>query len=140
MAMTFKFYGDAGLVTEAATVINQASSGATGAVEVPLWIGSTDTTKQIQADSNPGIDNLTVSVSDSAPASGQAASSASLALTYAGLASAIPGAPIDLGVTEILGGVSNAVPIWISVEASNLTDGTYTDLGLVIADAFQTTI
>lgn len=140
MAMTFHFYGDAGLLAQAAVAIYQASSGATGAVDVQIWIGSNDATKKIQANSNPGVDHLVVTITDSAPSSGQAVSAAQLALTQIGLDTATPGASLDLGVTEILGGVAEAVTFWLRVEASSLVDGTYTDLGLKIAAAIQTAI
>lgn len=140
MAMTFNFYGDAGLLAAAATTIYQASSGATGAVDVQIWIGSTDATKKIQANSNPGVDHLVVTVTDSAPSSGQAASAVQLSLTQLGLDMATPGASLDLGVTEILGGVAESVTFWLRVEATSLVDGTYTDLGLKVAAAIQTTV
>lgn len=140
MAMTFKFYGDSGLLALAAPAIYQASSGATGAVDAQIWLGSTDATKKIQANSNPGVDHLVVTLTDSAPSSGQAVSGAQLALTQLGLDTATPGASLDLGVTEILGGVAEAVTFWLRFEASSLVDGTYTDLGLKVAAAIQTTV
>lgn len=140
MPMTFQIYGDAGLVTPAAIAIAQASDGSTGAVDVQLWLGSTDVTKQLQASADPGVDNLIISATDSAPASGQAVAGMQLALTQAALTAATPGASLDLAENTIVGGVAGAVTFWLRVEATSLVDGTYTDLGLKITAALQTTI
>lgn len=137
MALTFKIYSDSGLVTEADPVINQASDGTTGAVDIQLWLGSNTASKQLQASSSPGVDNIVVSIADSAPAAGQAASSIKLALTQAGLTAATAGASLDLGEHTAASGVGNAITFWARVTASLLTGGTYTDLSLALADVIE---
>lgn len=140
MALTFNYYADSGLVTDFDPALYQASDGSTGPLDVEFWIGSSDDTKQLQAASDPGVDNLVLTITDSAPASGQAASSIILALSEADLDTNTPGASLDLGVAGILGGVAEAFPVWMRFEASSLTVGQYTDLGLSLAGVLESAI
>lgn len=140
MATTFNYYGDAGLVTPANPALAQASDGSSDPVDVQIWIGSADATRKIQDAVDPGVSHLAVSVTDSAPGSGQAVSTIKLAATQSALTSAVAGASLDLGVTEILGGVSEAVDIWMRFDASSLTAGQYTDIGLTLGSVLDTAI
>lgn len=140
MALTFNYYAAAGLVTLFDPALYQASDGSTGPLDVEFWIGSTDDTKQLQAASDPGIDNLVLTVTDSAPASGQASSSIILALSEADLDANTPGASLDLGVATLLGGVAEALSVWMRFEASSLTVGQYTDLGLSLSSVMESAI
>jgi len=70
---------------------------------------------KFQANSDPGVDPITLSVVDSAPGSGQPASALKLALTQSGLATAVGGDPLDLG-TEILFGAVNGVQVWVEFD------------------------
>lgn len=141
MAITFKVFSDSGLVTEAAPIINQASDGSTGAVDVQLWLGSTDSAKMIQDASDPGVDDIIMKIVDSNTGSGQAAGAIKLALTQGGLTAATAGASLNLGVDTINGGVSNAVTFWARIEATLLTAGTYTDLSITTdTDVIETAI
>ncbi len=92
-----------------------------------FWIGSTDASIRFRALSNPGIDQVQLQIVDSASGSGQPASAIKLATTQAGLATAIGGATLDLGV-EILSGVANALPVW--VQFTDATGVVATDLAL----------
>lgn len=142
MSTTFGFFLDAGLTQPASSgmTINQADDGSTGAVDVQLWFGSTASGKKAQADSNPGVDNIVISIADSAPGTGQATSAVKLALTEGGLDTATAGAALDLGVTQVLSGTSNAVSLWARIQASLLTIGTYTDLSLQTVSLFESAV
>lgn len=95
------------------------------------WFGSPDDTKKVQANSAPGVDQITVSVADALPAGGQASTAIRLATTSGGLAGASPGASLSLGV-EILGGVANAQEIWVRIRASNHAVAYYDDLSITM--------
>lgn len=130
MATSLKAYADATLSSVVYSPnILQKSDGTTGPVDFVIYLGSVLTGKKIEAQSSPGVDQIVLSVSDSAAGSGQAASSVKLALTAGGLSTATAGASLDLG-TEILSGADNALAVHVRVEASNLSAGTYTDLTL----------
>jgi hypothetical protein len=140
MALTFKVFADSGLVTEAAPVVNQASDGSTGAVDVQLWVGSANTGKKIQDASAPGVDDLVMTIVDSNALSGQAVGAVKLALTQGALTAATAGASLNLGVDTINGGSANAVTFWMRVSATLLTAGNYTDLSLQLVDVIETDI
>lgn len=128
---TFKIYTDAALTTEFTGTLSftQNVDGSTGRQDVQLWLGSTSAGKTLQAQSNPGVDQIALSVVDSAPASGHPASEVKLALTQGGLAGATGGASLDLG-TAIASGVGNAVTFWIGVTDSTGVVGTSTELSV----------
>lgn len=134
MALTFGFFEDANLTTPVSTLsFTFESDGSTGPLDKVIYLGSTDGTKTLQAVSNPGVDPITVSVSDSAPGAGQETTAVKLATTQAGLDTATPGASLSLG-TSISGGTANAQPIWMRVEPTDLTVGTSTELTLTTND------
>jgi hypothetical protein len=85
----------------------------------------------------PGVNQLAVSVVDADSLTGAPDTDIKLALTEAGLATATPGDPLDLGV-EILSGVANGVPFWVQYDDSIGTTAEYTDLTLKILDAQDT--
>lgn len=128
---TFKIYTDETLTTEFTGTLNftQNVDGSTGMQTAQLWLGSTSTGKTLQAQSNPGVDQITLSVVDSAPASGHPASEVKLALTEPGLAGATGGAPLNLG-TAISSGVGNKATFWIGVTDSTGVIGTSTELSV----------
>jgi hypothetical protein len=126
---TFKIYNNSNLTTEFTGFItaNQNVDGSTGMQKFQKWIGSTASGRTLQAESNPGVDQIVLSVTDAAAGSGHPVSDISLALTSVGLDSATPGASLNLG-TSILSGVVNAKEIWIGVEDSTGVVGTSTEL------------
>jgi hypothetical protein len=130
---TFAFYTDAALTSPFAgnLVAAQNADGSTDPIVTALYFGSTDEDRQAQADSNPGVDNLAVTIADSAPGTGHATTEVKLASTQGGLAGATPGASLSLGTT-VLGGVENAKPIWIQVDDATATIGTATELSIEI--------
>lgn len=130
MATSLKAYADATLSSAVYSPnILQKSDGTTGPVDFVIYLGSVLSGKKIEAQSDPGVDQIVLSVSDSAAGSGQAATSVKLALTAGDLSTATAGASLDLG-PQILSGADNALAVHVRVEASNLSPGTYTDLTL----------
>lgn len=66
-----------------------------------FWVGTPNSGNKLEADSNPGVDEITVSINDTSPGSGVEDSHIKLALTPGtGLDSAVAGDPLDIG-TEI---------------------------------------
>lgn len=130
MSITLKFYNNAGLSSEATLLdVLQAADGSSAAVDSVLYLGSVATGKKFEADSNPGVDAVVLSIADAASGSGIAASAVKLATTSGGLALAGAGVALSLG-TELLSGVSNALAIHVRIDAPALAVGAYTDLSL----------
>lgn len=128
---TLNIYLDAALTTQAVPpfVFQQFASGSGGPHQRQVFLGSTDTGALFEALSDPGVDQITLSITDASPGSGQEASSIKLAATLAGLASAVAGAALDLG-TSISAGAAGAKEIWI--EWDDTTGVVATDLNLSI--------
>lgn len=131
MALTFKLYTDAALTSLFSGTLSTShnSTGSTGRVDNKLYLGSTATSKTLQADSNPGVDQMTLTPADSAIGTGHEAAEVKLALSQAGLTAATGGVALNLG-TSILSGSANALEIWIGIEATYLTVGVSTELSL----------
>lgn len=142
MAFTFGFFEDAGLVTPKVgnLVIQQNADGSTPPVDSVLYLGSTDVTRKIQAESNPGVDNIVISVVDSDIPAGHPASEVKLALTLLGLDSAVGGASLDLGVAEVLGGVPGAIAVYSRVDDTTMVVGTSTELSFETANAIEVAV
>ncbi|SFM71210.1 hypothetical protein [Marinobacter pelagius] len=130
MAISLKVYNDAALsslLTKLSAL--QRSDGATGPVDSVIYLGSTESGKKFEAASNPGADDIVLSVADSDTGSGQSASAVKLSATASGLDSAVAGDPLTIG-PEILSGAANSVEVHIRIEATDLSEGTYTDLSV----------
>lgn len=201
--LSFKLYTDAALTIPFSgllQLIHQSSLSDNPQIIGPLYFGSTNSLNQLQANSDPGVDQITLSVVDllaewepshvyttgilrqpttpngfkyrvtSAGTSsaseptwpvvgiGSTVSDGSvtwtfvgahhptteitLGLTEADLATNTPGAPLDLGVT-ILGGVANAVEIWLKKVNTVTTPGDNTGFpehGVDINSVIETVI
>ena len=131
MALTLQFYTDSGLTTPLSgpLTVTQAADGSTDPVDNVLYLGSTTASRKFQATSSPGVDQITISIADSASGTGHPASEVKLASTLIGLDSATGGAALSLG-TEILSGVGNAKAIYIRVDDTTGVVGTSTELSL----------
>ena len=142
MAFTFQLFEDAGLTTPKVgnLVIQQNADGSTPPVDNVLYLGSTDVARKLQDSVSPGVANIIVSVVDSDVPAGHPASEVKLALTLLGLDSASGGAPLDLGVTEILGGVPGAIPIYTRVDDTTMVVGTSTELSFETATAIEVAV
>lgn len=98
-------------------------------VDVQLWFGSPDGGLKTTANSNPGVDAISVSIVDSASGSGEPSTAVKLATTQGGLAGATAGAALSLG-TQVNSGTANAVSFWARIDDATLAVGAYTDLKL----------
>lgn len=96
-----------------------------------FYVGLTDTANKLQASSNPGVDPLTISITDASPGVDVEAADIKLASSQSGLGSAVGGNPLNIGA-EILGGAApNAYQVWFRW-ANSEGAGTYTDISLNI--------
>lgn len=147
MALTFKLYTDSGLTSEQAgnLVATQNSDSSTPPVEFQLWLGSlgsaggNTTDRKIQADSDPGVDAITLTVEDSDPGNGHEATEIKLALTQGGLAGAVAGDPLTLPITITSGSV-NAEEFWIQVDDATGVVGTSTELSVSTVSVRETVV
>lgn len=126
---TFNIYTNSGLTVlfGGTLTVNQNVDGSTGPVDQQFWLGSTATGKTLQADSDPGVDQIVLDIVDSAPGTGNPDTDVKLALTQGALAGATPGGSLNLG-TSILSLVANAVTFWVRVEDSTNVVGLSTEL------------
>ncbi|MCP4342403.1 MAG: hypothetical protein GY799_26880 [Desulfobulbaceae bacterium] len=133
--MAFGLYTDAGLTTLLATnvIFEEPVDHSATPSDVTLYLGSPDVGKKLNALSDPGVDQITVSILDSSPGSGHEDTEIKLATTEAGLATATGGDALDLGV-EILSEVGNAAEIWIRSRDATSTQGTSTELSIATND------
>ena len=127
---TFKLYTNAGLTTEfsGTWAVTQNVDGSTGMSKLQLWLGSVASGKTLQAESNPGVDQIAISLTDSAPGTGHAVTEMKLATTEGGLTGATAGAPLNLG-TSLSSGVGNAVVFWVGLTDATGVTGNSTELG-----------
>lgn len=88
----FDFYTDAGLTNLVPSPLITTTS-VNGAADMQIYCGGTSRT--FKANSNPGVDPITISITGT---SAQGATSVRLATTQAGLDTATGGASLDLGV------------------------------------------
>jgi hypothetical protein len=60
---TFAFYADAALTTPLTTLTTQhLTDASTDPIDAQVWIGSTAASKQLRAASNPGVDQITLTI------------------------------------------------------------------------------
>ena len=114
---TFKLYTDASLSTEfnpATDRIGPVSDNV--ANDFVLYLGSTVTGRRARRNSDPGVDPIQVTVTDTDPGNNLEAADVKLAETNVDLDSAVGGDPLNYGVTEVLGGVGNQLEIHIRVQ------------------------
>ncbi len=137
MATSLKAYADAALSSVVHNPnILQRVDGSTGAVDFAIYLGSFSIGKKIEAASNPGVDDVVLSVSDVSPGDGQPATSVKLALTGADLDTAIAGAGLTIAPT-ILSGAAGAVAVHVRAEAGVLVSGTFEDLSITTNDLVE---
>lgn len=131
MSITMKFYNDPGLTSLApALTVTRAADGSSSPADRVLYLGSTAVATKFQAASNPGADNITVAPVDSDAGSGVEPSHVRLALSSGGLASATPGAALQVG-SQLLSGSGNAVAVHVRMETPLLSSGIYSDLSIM---------
>ena len=84
---------------------------------------------KIEANSNPGVDNIIIDVLDSNPGFDHEDTEIKLATTQGGLTAATPGASLTVG-TSVLSGAANDFEFWIRVTNAVATVGTITELSI----------
>jgi len=143
MATSFAFYHDSALtqIIDGASPLTATHDTANllPPVDTVIYLGSTNAANKAQADSNPGVDPIVVSVVDADPATGSPATEFKLALTSGGLDTAVAGDPLTLS-TVINGGAANAVPIYTRRTSAIGVAGSYTDLSLQTNTLLETPI
>lgn len=123
-----RFYEDAGLSIPATKLMAmQAADGSSAPVDLTFWFGSTETDRSYYAASDPGVDDIVVSITGGATLP---ATALRLALAAEDLATATPGAALTIG-TEIASG-AGAVAVHVRVDTAALTAGIYTNLALSV--------
>lgn len=126
------FFTDSGLASPAATAFAlQASDGTAPPADAVYYLGDPDASRAWQAASDPGFDDITVSIADSAGGTSLLPAKVRLALTQGGLGSATPGAALDIA-TEIAGSTANAVEVWVRVDSDVFAAGLYENLSLAV--------
>lgn len=126
--MAFGFYSDSALTTPVTSLVFMQASADPVAADRVIYLGN-PSAGTLQAASDPGVDQIVVSVVDSTPSGGQPSSAIRLALSSGGLDSATPGASLNVGAT-ISGLSANAVAIHIRALDSTGVVGVYNDLSL----------
>lgn len=116
MAFDFALYdsADTSLTTPLGSTLSfvvSANAGASGQDKHFLFGSPTASTK-CQMASNPGVDQIPISIIDSTPGSGHATTEVYLATTQVGLDSATGGASLNIGHT-VTSGSANVVNVWV---------------------------
>lgn len=131
MAELSYVFTDAALTTafnDSTPLSIEASSG--NSADSVVYVGLTDTGRKIQAQSDPGVDPITVTIADSSAGSGVATTDIKLATSSAGLDSATAGAALSLG-TAINGGAANRAEVHIRWTNDSQV-GTSTEISLTL--------
>lgn len=135
MALTFQFYTDAALTAALSGNLQHSKLASVGSEDKDfrLYLGSTTSGVKLTRATNPGVNPITVSVSDSDAVNDPPDTNVKLATTQLGLDTAVGGADLDLD-PEILSGTGGAVAIWI--RTTNDLSGVDSDstLGILIED------
>lgn len=143
MPFSFGFYHDAALTQpiDASNKLTatQAAGGGLGPVDKTIYFGSTATGMQAQDEASPGVTAISVSVADADAGTGAPATEFKLALSSAGLDTAVAGAALALSHT-VLSGVANAVPIYTRRTSAIAVAGSYTDISLTAQSLIETPV
>ena len=139
-SLTYKFYSDAAL-TQAVTSVTaeQHQDGSSDPVVREVWLGDPEADFLIQDSTNPGVDDIEVSITDTTPGSGHEATEVKLATSEAGLLTAVAGDPLVIGTSQN-SGTAGAVHIWIQIDDATGTEGSATELGLACSEVNVTAV
>lgn len=126
----FDFYSDAGLTTRLSGILSQHNGAAfPTSNDFHVWLGSRDPAYTLVSSGG----NLTVTTVDAAPGSGHEDTAIKLALTSGGLGAGTD--TLDLGVTSIDGGATNALDFFVRVTDQIGTEGYSNELSLSVGPA-----
>ena len=131
MAATFKIYTDSGLTTELGSTLQLSHNSdlSDNPQDTQLFLGSVGSSLKIEANSNPGVDNITLSIADTTPGSGHETTEIKLATTSGGLAAAVAGDPLTVG-TVVNSGSGSAFEFWVRVTNAVTTPSQSTELSI----------
>lgn len=129
---TFNFFADAGLTVPLAS-LSAAVSTSGGSADRIVHFGSPDSAKSITRD---GGGDLVIEVLDSDAGAGLPASAVKLALSAAGLDSAVGGDPLNIGASRD-GGAVNALTVFVRVTVGAGSATTFGDLSLRVPDVLE---
>ncbi len=138
MSTTWKWYSDAGLTAPLTRADFVRTSTAT-AVQKRLYFGSTETGKKLQNSSDPGVDQLQISITDATTGDGVESSDIKLALSAGGLATATAGASLDIGAT-LYSGASGAVEIFAEIDSALIALGDYDGITIGPVDYVESAV
>ena len=124
--MAFGFYLDSSLTLPISGNV-QINAGVS---DYQFWIGNPTSGVKLQDATSPGINSMEISIGDATPAEGPEVTWIKLALTQAGLDSAVAGDPLDIGAT-IFGGTANALSFWCRI--TNSLSGTLSSTDLFLS-------
>lgn len=130
--MTIGFFLDSGLAQPAARLAATAAEDGIGYSDHCFYLGGTDATREHVAASDPGVDDIEVSIADDADDAGGMAllpSALRLAATQGGLDTAMPGDPLAVSAS-IAGGAAHAVAVWVRIDAPAIGAAIYDNLTL----------
>lgn len=119
MAITFKCYDDATLlvISNIAVVINAESDLSDGSHDYTFYFGSTDASQQLQAVSNPGVDNIVLTPTYILP-------SRANSTAYTVGQSVVPATPNGYRYVCTTAGTSaGTIPTWGTILNGTTTDG-----------------
>lgn len=117
MAISFNIYLDAGLTVLAPNPLSFTfpEDAVQGVWEQQqLYLGSTNVARRIVDAAAPLAVNIVIDLLDNDPSSPGTPEADDAELSLDGLAWFTP--QLDLGVLEVLGGVSNAIPFWVRTQ------------------------
>jgi len=129
----YNLYHDANLTNPVEAVdplvTEHNADGSTGNVDTHLYFGCPTASLQAQASSDPGVDDIMLSIADAIPGNSHAKTVIKLASTQLGLATAVAGDPLNIGIT-VLSGAANKVDVWVRVNEGAQPVVNWTDLSL----------
>lgn len=137
--MSFNLYADAGLTTPMGASLEAIFALGGSAAKKTVWLGSQNSAIKLQRQTGPGVNPIQVDIVDSNPGGGQTDLALRLSTTESGLASATPGATLNLPHT-INGGVANAQAIWLDFTDVTGLVGSDSALRLDLVNLFESVI
>ncbi len=129
--MAFDIFTDTALTTPAPSPLqfSHNSDFSDNPQDTQFFLGSLTASVKIEADSNPGVDNIVISVADTTPSNSHEVTEIKLATTQGGLTAATPGASLTVG-TVVNSGAANDFEFWMRVTNAIATVGTVTQLSI----------
>ncbi len=128
---TFDIFTDTALTSAAPSPLqfSHNSDFSDNPQDTQFFLGSLGSSVKIEANSNPGVDNITISVADSDGGNNHETTEIKLATTQGGLTAATPGAALTVG-TVVNSGAANDFEFWVRVTNAVATVGTITELSI----------